>query len=73
MKVLKLHNHHHNQISVIDEPADLANFPPFPGINSTLCIDVPGGISFNSRQLPILISTFLPDSIVSPFLNLEDK
>ena len=51
----------------MEEPADLANFAPLPGINSTLCSEVPGGISFSSNELPILISTFLPDSIVSPF------
>ena len=49
--------------------AILASFAPFPGINSTLCIEVPGGISLNSKVLPTLISTFFPDSMTSPFFN----
>ena len=51
---------------ITEEPADLASFPPLPGISSTLCIDVPGGISFSSKAFPTLISTSLPDSILSP-------
>ena len=50
----------------MEEPADLANFAPFPGINSTLCSEVPGGISLSSSELPTLISFFFPDSTLSP-------
>ena len=47
-------------------PADLANFAPFPGINSTLCNDVPE-VSLSSKLLR-LCSTFLPEIIWSPIL-----
>ena len=33
-----------------EDPADLASLPPLPGINSTLWIDVPGGISLSSSE-----------------------
>ena len=43
-----------------DVPADLAIFPPPPGLISTLWMSIPTGISFKGRQLPIFISDFDP-------------
>ena len=47
-------------------PALLASWPPLPGFNSILWINVPTGILAIGNALPILISTSLPDSTTSP-------
>jgi hypothetical protein len=37
---------------VADDPADLTKIPPFPGVNSILCTEVPAGIFLSKRALP---------------------
>ena len=47
-------------------PADLAIFPPPPGLISTLWISIPTGISDNGKQFPTFISESPPFEILSP-------
>ncbi len=55
-------------VKAMDGPADLAIFPPPPGLISTLCMSIPTGISDNGKQFPTLISEFGPFEILSPTL-----
>ena len=49
-------------------PADLHNLAPAPGFSSILCTDVPAAIFLSFMELPIFISVFSEDMIVSPTL-----